>query len=213
MKSKIRVNRKDKMIEAHLCYKPEAKGDGEEFTKGFESRMADGLGEMMEHLNDNFNASSMSMVEIGSFCGYSSFVFANFFDCITCIDPYLPGYDDKDGSSDEEALRKAHESFNKFVLPLEEVALIELPSSEAHKFIKEDSLDFVYIDGNHGYEAIKQDIINWLPKIKDGGFIGGHDYRWVDKGNAINNTQRALYETIGTPEWVFGRENWLTQIY
>lgn len=38
------------------------------------------------------------------------------------------------------------------------------------------SLDFVFIDGDHSYEGCLSDIRLWLPKIKPGGFISGHDY-------------------------------------
>jgi len=42
--------------------------------------------------------------------------------------------------------------------------------------VKDGSLDFVFIDGDHTYEACKRDIIAWLPKVKEGGWITGHDY-------------------------------------
>jgi len=42
--------------------------------------------------------------------------------------------------------------------------------------IKDESLDFVYIDGNHAYDFITQDLQLWYPKIKDGGMFSGHDY-------------------------------------
>lgn len=37
-------------------------------------------------------------------------------------------------------------------------------------------LDYVFIDGDHSYEGVKRDIAAWLPKIRPGGWIGGHDY-------------------------------------
>ncbi|MHA2342824.1 MAG: class I SAM-dependent methyltransferase [Candidatus Hodarchaeales archaeon] len=40
----------------------------------------------------------------------------------------------------------------------------------------EDDLDFVYIDGDHRYEAVKKDIRLYLPKVKTGGILAGHDY-------------------------------------
>lgn len=40
----------------------------------------------------------------------------------------------------------------------------------------DQSLDWVYIDADHHYEPVCQDIDAWLPKIKPGGVISGHDY-------------------------------------
>jgi len=40
------------------------------------------------------------------------------------------------------------------------------------------SVDFVYIDAGHDEVDIKQDINDWLPKLKQGGWIGGHDYQY-----------------------------------
>lgn len=49
-------------------------------------------------------------------------------------------------------------------------------SEEAAKQIPNESLDFVYIDANHHYEYALQDIKLWVPKVKQGGIVGGHDY-------------------------------------
>jgi predicted O-methyltransferase YrrM len=38
------------------------------------------------------------------------------------------------------------------------------------------NLDFVYIDADHRYEPCKKDIIAWLPCVRSGGMIAGHDY-------------------------------------
>ena len=38
-----------------------------------------------------------------------------------------------------------------------------------------DHLDFVYIDGNHSKIAIEQDMEDWYPKVRSGGFFSGHD--------------------------------------
>lgn len=53
---------------------------------------------------------------------------------------------------------------------------IQLPSTEAAKLYEDKSLDFVFIDANHRYEYVKEDIFAWTPKIKLGGLIAGHDY-------------------------------------
>ena len=41
-------------------------------------------------------------------------------------------------------------------------------------------LDFAYLDGDHGYEAVKQDLSLWYPKLRVGGVIGGHDFGHAD---------------------------------
>jgi predicted O-methyltransferase YrrM len=54
--------------------------------------------------------------------------------------------------------------------------VINEDSISAAAQVEDGSLDFVFIDGDHTYEACKRDIIAWLPKVKDGGWITGHDY-------------------------------------
>jgi len=53
---------------------------------------------------------------------------------------------------------------------------IRKTSIEAAKDFEDESLDFVYIDGNHCFMSIAEDLYTWTPKIKKGGIISGHDY-------------------------------------
>lgn len=41
--------------------------------------------------------------------------------------------------------------------------------------VKPNSLDFVYIDGDHRYECVMADLNRWYPRIKSGGLLCGHD--------------------------------------
>jgi hypothetical protein len=41
---------------------------------------------------------------------------------------------------------------------------------------KDNSLDYIYIDGNHDYDHAKQDLKLWWPKLRPGGLMAGHDY-------------------------------------
>lgn len=59
---------------------------------------------------------------------------------------------------------------------LQGVSILKLPSVEAAASFEDNYFDWVYIDGNHIYEAVAQDLEAWLPKIKKGGFLCGHDY-------------------------------------
>jgi len=54
--------------------------------------------------------------------------------------------------------------------------LIRKTSVEASKDFKDESLDFVYIDADHQYNSVKEDIEAWFPKVRKGGIVSGHDY-------------------------------------
>lgn len=55
------------------------------------------------------------------------------------------------------------------------VQQIRLDSVQAAEKIDE-SLDFVYIDGDHSYQGVRDDIEAWFRVIREGGIIAGHDY-------------------------------------
>jgi len=57
------------------------------------------------------------------------------------------------------------------------VLLLKEFSPEAASNFTDGSLDWCYIDANHGLEAITADLAAWWPKVKKGGLFGGHDYR------------------------------------
>lgn len=56
------------------------------------------------------------------------------------------------------------------------IQLIESESHAAAEQFENESLDFVFIDADHGYEAVRRDIAAWLPKVKCGGVLAGHDH-------------------------------------
>lgn len=53
---------------------------------------------------------------------------------------------------------------------------LTMTSSEAAAHVS-SGLDFVYIDGNHDYDFVKNDIVNYYDKVRPGGVFGGHDFR------------------------------------
>jgi cephalosporin hydroxylase len=57
------------------------------------------------------------------------------------------------------------------------VRLVVADSVSAASLFAPTSLDFVFIDGDHEKSAVLADIAAWLPKIKPGGLLAGHDYR------------------------------------
>lgn len=49
-------------------------------------------------------------------------------------------------------------------------------SMDAVKGFEDESLDFVYIDGNHDFQNTTNDIAEWSKKVRTGGIVAGHDY-------------------------------------
>jgi predicted O-methyltransferase YrrM len=54
--------------------------------------------------------------------------------------------------------------------------VLEMTTREASAKVPLSFLDFVFIDADHSYEAVKDDIACWAPKVRSGGWVGGHDY-------------------------------------
>lgn len=56
------------------------------------------------------------------------------------------------------------------------ISIFDMTSLEAANVIPDASLDICFIDADHRYESIKADILAYLPKMKPGGIICGHDF-------------------------------------
>jgi hypothetical protein len=99
------------------------------------------------------------------------------------VDPYTPyrGYKDYVRLGTYTSLKEqAHKLLDGFP----NYHFIEEFSTEAVLDFEDNSLDFVYLDGNHSYPYIDDDIAAWYPKIRKGGVLAGHDYaRIKGKGN------------------------------
>lgn len=72
-------------------------------------------------------------------------------------------------------------------------------SVEAATKFKDESIDFVYIDGNHDLLNVLMDLTAWIPKIRKGGVISGHDYvpQWKSQLDTIH-VQAAVQAWTGS---------------
>lgn len=164
-----------------------------------------GLIELCNTIEKKLGA-NLTMVEIGSFSGVSGSLFAQFFKQVHCVDPWLNDYDKKDHASDPNRfdMQKIEKQFDEVSQFFSNIKKMKMTSLEASKKFKNQSLDFVYIDGNHTYDFVKQDIQIWLPKIKKGQLICGHDYQGKFKG-----TIDAVNEMLGKPDIIFPDTSWI----
>jgi hypothetical protein len=88
-----------------------------------------------------------------------------------CIDPWAPYYHFNDPDEHERHLQEAQNRLQPY-----NATFIRKTSLQAASDIEDDSLDFVYIDGDHRFDQIMLDLILWGEKVRPGGMICGHDY-------------------------------------
>lgn len=132
---------------------------------------------------------SESIVEIGSWLGCSTRALAD------NTDGFVLAVDDWRGPRDVETIpafpvdKNNNTNFSRFLENLETSRAYQskklLTWRKDHRDITPELIgkvwpllhpDFVFIDGDHSYESVKQDITNWLPFLERGGIISGHDY-------------------------------------
>ena len=54
--------------------------------------------------------------------------------------------------------------------------ILRMRSETAVNFVPNKSCDFIYLDANHSYAAVWNDLNLWFPKLRVGGTMSGHDY-------------------------------------
>lgn len=133
------------------------------------------------------------IVEIGTFQGASAVVLAKTQRQIFTIDRYEE-FDDYHPTTLAEVKDK-----------LKEFESITVLKGESESFAKiwNKPIDLIFIDGNHSYEGVKQDIENWLPHLKKKGRMMFHDYQsregvTIAVDEAIKNSLIRKKEMVGS---------------
>lgn len=108
---------------------------------------------------------------------------------VLCVDPwsaYNVRYPQEKQDKIYQDCLKILEDYN--------VTIVRKTSMEAVKDVPLESLDFVYIDGDHTFDYVMEDIIHWAKRIRPGGIIACHDFHYgsnVDVVEAVKAYTRA----------------------
>ena len=110
--------------------------------------------------------------------------------------------------------KQTYIEFSEKVMPLVKIMwankfkvdIIMADASVYHNEVDPHFFDFIFIDGGHDYMVIKNDIINWLPKVKIGGIIAGHDYSDLWSKDVV----RAVKESF--PDFRVSNNSWIVQL-
>lgn len=117
-----------------------------------------------------------TVVEVGVQRGnFSQCLLSTNLECLILID----GWDMLDTYADIASVSKEQQSINyRYVLDRFEnnkkVTVIKGYSTSYNG--SDNTIDLVYLDANHSFDYINNDINFWFPKIKKNGIISGHDY-------------------------------------
>ena len=118
--------------------------------------------------------------KVGAEIGTSKGVFAEKFGKagleLYCVDPWLDYPDYSRGDAKWQSDLDTQYNRTKDLLAPYNCHLVRKMSADALKDFEDESLDFVYIDGNHEFMYVLNDIHEWSKKVKKGWVISGHDY-------------------------------------
>lgn len=88
---------------------------------------------------------------------------------------------------------------------LNDVNFIQAPSVKASKMFEDAECFFVFIDASHEYKDVANDLSHWIPKVKPGGILAGHD--WDMKG-----VSRAVLEKFPRERIIVSGNSWMVKI-
>jgi len=118
-------------------------------------------------------------VEVGTFKGgYSRNIVSNWPGKLYMVDVWRPLSIEEyeDSSNHKDHINAYSETMSEISGYEDRAFMLRMKSIYACELFEDNSLDFVYIDANHTYDSVKEDIKYWYPKVKPGGLLLGHDY-------------------------------------
>lgn len=104
-----------------------------------------------------------------------------------CVDPWLP-YMDWNGMINNQLIYDMKvAAFTNMAAYPDKIEVVQENSKDAQQRITDESLDFIFIDGDHSYEAALFDMTTYWPKVKKGGLFAGHDAGMQTVDTALAN--------------------------
>ena len=172
--------------------------------------------ELYKSMVEKFPSGS-KFVEVGSWKGKSSaYMAVEIANSSKEIDFYC--VDTWEGSVEHKNTNQLFMLYDIFLSNMKAVESyytpLKMKSLDAASRFNDHSLDFVFIDASHEYEDVKADIIAWLPKIKPGGILAGHDY-YIGEFDYFPGVKKAVNEEFSEFEvkyncWIFQVPNEIT---
>ena len=136
-------------------------------------------------------------VEVGTFSGENAVIMAKYFNRVVTIDPWLNGYDKDDHASNAD-MAEVEKKYLERTEPFINISHIKLPSIEASRQFDDESVDLVYLDGDHQTDAVVADIDAWKPKVRKGGILAGHDINMEKVHNALKQRLMGITAKVFT---------------
>jgi hypothetical protein len=106
------------------------------------------------------------------------------------VDPWEYGLQadlEPDPTPEKQASRDAQfEQTRSLFAPYPNVEVVRMKSQDAAALFADGSLDYVYIDGEHSYDAVMTDLASYFPKVRVGGHLIGDDCGWSGVGAAVD---------------------------
>jgi hypothetical protein len=147
-------------------------------------------------------------VEVGTFKGeFSKEIMENWEGSLYMVDVWRPLSNEEYLDSSNHGNHETQiygEAMNNIKGFEDRAVMVRATSEIASDMFEDNSLDFVYIDANHAYDYVVQDIELWYPKVKEGGYLCGHDYINMDWNKDPNFTQNGKDKHIYSNNFYHG---------
>jgi hypothetical protein len=122
---------------------------------------------------------------------------------LLCVDTWAPYRGNRRGGPKEQ--HDGNYALAKERLAPYNAELIKGYSMDIVRAIPLESLDFVYIDGNHSFDYVMQDVIEWAKRVRPGGIVSGHDY-YHFRGAGVVEAVDVYTHCHGITEWFLTNE-------